>query len=527
MTSTELNPFANSGFFVSTADTWTPFKMSYEGFAGGGKTFTMCCVALGIWQAEGKTGSVLLQDTERSAKFIVPFFRQFGLIEGKNFFVTHSRSLQRWGQILALAEKQRGTIFLTDTVTHIYEEMMVQFEKDNGRKVKYPQDALIIKPMWKEKFSTPFVNASNTHLLFTGRAAFEYTMQTDEDTGKKSFEATGVKMKGDNELLYEPDVVVLMERAQKIENGQVETARHATIIKDRSRIIDGKDYYFVTEKAGKRLTDVELQDGVWRVFEPVYTMLASGNKQTEPETDSDKKLGALFVKGNGEAWYQQRLRAENITKEIGGIYEQWGMGGTGGLEKCLRAVINKVVFDTRTTASLVELHPDQLTEGARVLEYLVRYCASQVEFLETMFKKGEYDNLNQRIAEEKAKYVAELEGLKTGAPSDDDIPEFKVPTNPGLGAVDTSKPISRDDPVTTGEQSAPLSTVAEKAEADKLAEINEAITNAATAKDVDNLINFVYVESIARMSKYRRELVKNLGKLRKARIKREGEGAAA
>lgn len=515
MTTENRNPFAESGLFTKSADVWTPYKMSFEGFAGGGKTFSMCCSAVGIWLAEGGTGNVILQDTEKSAKFIIPFFKKFGLIEGRNFFITHSRDLLMWNKLLGLCEQNRGTIFLTDTVTHIYEQMMVQFEIDNKRKVKYPQDALIIKPMWKEKFSTPFVNAGNTHLLFTGRAAWEYTMQTDDETGKKSFEATGVKMRGDNELAYEPDVVVLMERSQHVD-GRVMVARKATILKDRSRLIDGKEFMFFTEdESGKKYTDEELQKNVWETFAPVYQVLSSGNKHTEPETESEKKMGPLFQKGGGEAWYQQRLRAENIVKEIGGIYEQWGMGGTGGLEKCLRAVINKVVFDTRTTASLVELHPDQLTEGAKVLEYLVRYCASQSEFLEAMFKKGEYDHLNTRVAEEKEKYVAELEGSKTGAPSDDDIPDFTAPAKEEPKAT---KPV---------EEKAAEGVAADKAEADKLAEINDAITNAATAKDVDTIVNFTYVEAIARLPKYRRELVKGLAKVRKAKVTREAKEGGA
>src|SRR5438132_8612331 len=87
------NPFADSGLFQNTADVWTPFKMSFEGFAGGGKTLTMCLIALALWEEEGKKKTVLLQDTERSAKFIVPFFREYGLITGQNFFVTPPRSL--------------------------------------------------------------------------------------------------------------------------------------------------------------------------------------------------------------------------------------------------------------------------------------------------------------------------------------------------------------------------------------------------------------------------------------------------
>jgi len=432
------NPFAASGLFMKSADTWSPFKMSAEGFAGGGKTFTLCCAAVGIWMAEGRTGNVILQDTEKSVKFIIPFFRQFGLIEGKNFFVTHSRDLLVWNKLLNLCEQNRGTIFMTDTVTHVYEQMMVQFERDNGRKVKYPQDALVIKPMWKEKFSTPFTNAVNTHLLFTGRAAFEYSMMTDEDTGKKSFEATGVKMRGDNELLYEPDVVLLMERAQHMEDSRVMIARKATVLKDRSRQIDGKEFLLFTEdEQGKKYTDEQLQKNAWSIFEPVYKILATGNKTVEPPTESDKALGTLFTKGGGEAFYQQRLRAERTVEEIVGVYNQWGLGGSGGAEKSVRAILNNLIFNVRSTAGLVEIHPDRLTAGVDTIDYLSRFAAKHMEFIDKAFNASQFDKITDFFTEAKVKYEEELERAKQSQsptvqlpPSDDDIPEFASKPSP-------------------------------------------------------------------------------------------------
>ena len=426
----EQNPFAASGLFLNTAAIWSPYKASFEGFAGGGKTFTMCCMAVGIWMAEGGKGNVVLIDTERSSKFIVPFLRQFGLIEGKNFFVTYSRDLQRWGQILKVCEENRGTIMMTDTVTHIYEQMLVQFEKDNNRRVKYPQDALIIKPMWKEKFAGPFVNASNTHLLFTGRAAWEYTMQKDEDTGKKEFNATGVKMRGDNELAYEPDVVVLMERAQHID-GRVMVARKATILKDRSRLIDGKEFMFFTEdEDGNKLNDQQLQSQVWATFEPVYKVLASGNRSEQPQTESEKAMGPLFVKGSGEQFYAQRLRAERTAEEIAGVYNEWGLGGTGGVEKSVRAILNNLVFGVRSTAALVEEHPDKLAAGVETIDYLSRYTAKNMEFIQQSFKANQFDKIKEFLAEAKTTYEKERYAAKHDHPAiqqppeDDDIPEF-------------------------------------------------------------------------------------------------------
>src|SRR5262249_7285861 len=203
----------------------------------------MCLIALALWEEESKKKTVLLQDTERSAKFIIPFFRQYGLIEGKNFFVTPSRSLVDFLRVLELANQHRG-IFLIDSVTHLHEEMLRQFSEKEDRPIKYPGDAMILKPMWKEQFSTPFTDADNCHILFTGRAAWEYKMEVNEETGKKEFNQTGVKMRGDNEMAYEPDVVVLMERMQDVTRKGIKPYKRATILKDRARLIDGKQFNF-------------------------------------------------------------------------------------------------------------------------------------------------------------------------------------------------------------------------------------------------------------------------------------------
>lgn len=491
------NPFASSGLFVSTANVWTPFKMSFEGFAGAGKTLTMCCIALGIWEAEGKTGNIVLVDTERSAKFIVPFFHQFGLIEGKNFFVTHTRDLQRWGQILAMAESVRGTIMLTDTVSHVYEEMMIQFERDNGRKVKYPQDAMIIKPMWKEKFSTPFLKANNCHLLFTGRAAWEYTMQEDEDTGKKSFNATGVKMRGDNELAYEPDVVVLMERLQKITTDGVETARCATILKDRSRLIDGQQFIFKAFEPGK---DKEGQARVWQQFEPVFKLLASGNQTAQPQTEADKAMGPLFQKGNGEAWYQQKLRAERTVEEIKGVFEQWGLGGTGAVEKAIRANLYMLIFNNRTTAALAEMKPDELQAGFEVIEFLARYVARNMEFVEKMFKSGEHEKLHAYLADAQKEYLEHMAQAPTLESQSDQIPDLDVPTEPKPTAKQSAQELAFET-------------------------IHSGIMNALTQAQADELFNVTYAGQIAAMELPERKRLNQARLARKRQIKNGGQAA--
>jgi hypothetical protein len=488
------NPFASSGLFVSTADVWTPYKMSFEGFAGAGKTLTMCLVALGIWRAEGKKGHIVLVDTEKSAKFIVPFFRQHGLIEGQNLFVTHTRSLQRWGEILALCEKTRGTIMMTDTVTHVYEEMLVQFERDQKRKVKYPGDAMLIKPMWKEKFSNPFTQAGNCHLLFTGRAAWEYTMSIDEETGKKSFDATGVKMRGDNELAYEPDVVVLMERAQQVIDGQVEVARRATILKDRSRLIDGGVYYFTPTHTWK-----QGENRVWEVFAPVYQLLASGN-QAAPKNDADKNLGPLF-QGNSQDYWERRRQVDILLEEIDGVYQQW-IPGSGAAEKQLKSFIFQLQFNTSSKSALAERPPAELRRGLEAIEHLAKYVAKHIDHLEKMHKAGEYENIQQFLSEEKSRYETGGTAPMAPPPADDDqIPEFGSP--------------SEKQPAT--ELAAKAAAAVEKVKTDPVQTMSELFAAANSVDEIEQ-IREGFAPIIATLDPEIREQVEGLAEDRRAEL---------
>jgi hypothetical protein len=417
------NSFASSGLFQSTTDVWTPLKMSYQGFAGSGKTLTMILTIVGIWAEEGKKKIVCLQDTEKSAKFIVPFLNHYGLVEGKNLFVTSSRSLIDFGKILELCNREHG-IFMIDTVTHLYEEMLRQFSEEKQRPVVYPGDAMVLKPEWKKQFTTPFVDAQNCHVFFTGRASWEYTMEINEETQKKEFHATAVKLRGDNELAYEPDVVVLMERLQDIQKRGVVTYRRASILKDRSRLIDGKQFIFRPQNpTNDKLWDFE---PVWKVFRPVWKFLAAGNPVEQKQIPEPTPMGPLFSKGNAEGYYERRRQVDVLLEEIDGVYQQW-IPGSGGMEKQLKSIIFNLQFNTRSKSALAERSPAELKKGLDAIEHLSRYVAKNYELLEKMYDKGEYENVTQFLTDGKNRFDKGETAAPVPAASpvdDDEIPEF-------------------------------------------------------------------------------------------------------
>jgi hypothetical protein len=410
------NPFQASGLFQSTTDVWTPFKLSLEGWAGGGKTLTLGLIILGIWIEEQKKKTVVLQDTDHSAKFMVPLFKHYGLIEGKNFFVTESRSLIDYQNILGLCEKEHA-IFMIDTVTHIHAEMLAEFSAEKKRPVQYPGDAFVLKPEWAKRFTEPFVEAKNTHILFTGRAAWEYGMQINEETHKKEFGPTGVKMRGDNELAYEPDVVILMERLQDI-GESVRTYRRASILKDRSRQIDGKFFDFWPQEGDKAHWDYE---PVWKVFRPVYKFLVAGNPPDQKITPQQTPMGPLFAAGNAELFWERRRQVDVLLEEIDGVYNQW-IPGSKGLDKQLRTIIWSTVFNTRSKSALAERTPGELKAGLDAVEHLARFVASKHDELGQMYDSGDYAGMTQLLIGEKNRYDKGPAPEKP--PADDDVPDF-------------------------------------------------------------------------------------------------------
>lgn len=398
------NTFSKSGLFVRTADVKRPFKMSLEGFAGAGKSFTMAQVVLGVWLAEGKKKKVVLQDTEDAAKFFVTLFAKHGLIEGENFFVTPSRSLGDFGKILKLCEEE-DAIYCIDTVTHLHENMVQEYLTKNKRTKLLLQDYMVVKPMWKELFSTPFVR-SRCHIFFTGRAAWEYGMEENEETGKKEFFKSGVKMRGDNEVAFEPDLLVLMERVQKIEDGDVKIARMATVLKDRADLIDGKTFI----------------NPAFSDFEPVYRFLMSGGQEAKGQIQ-ETPIGIQGV--SDYDYWDRRKKVDIFLEEIEGLFSSY-LPGQGPKEKKVKADIFFTVFQTRSKTVIEEMSPDTLADGKRAIEFLLNDLTSKGEWLAKMQE-------DKKQAFDLAKYIRErYDAWKMGQiVQDDDIPIFSADSDKG------------------------------------------------------------------------------------------------
>lgn len=230
--------------FKPVENTIAFFKAGFMGEAGSGKTHTSATTAIGLVQYLRKRGlpegnkPVFMLDTENGRSWVKPLFDDAGI----EFHAYSTRAFKDLVPAVREAEKDAALLFV-DSVTHFWEDLktsyMARLSAKRGREVTDLefQDWNYIKSRWRT-FSDAYVT-SNLHCILCGRLGHEYE-QTVDDRGKKKIEQTGVKMQAEKGLGYEPNILVWMERDLNLNTR--EQTRTATILKDRSRRMDGKTF---------------------------------------------------------------------------------------------------------------------------------------------------------------------------------------------------------------------------------------------------------------------------------------------
>ena len=225
-------------FFIPAGNNKPYIKMALEGFAGPGKSFTPAVLAIGLHKRIGSTKPVILFDTEKASKFLKNMFDDAGielLVRESNTLTDLKETMRR------LREEEISDILIIDSITHIYEDFIESYKKKVNRTALQFQDWGVIKPVWQKEFSRPLVN-DPYHILFCGRAGDAYTNEINPDTGRREILKSGIKMQGEKNTAYEPDILILMERYEDILTDKKVIYREATVLKGRSQIIDGKTF---------------------------------------------------------------------------------------------------------------------------------------------------------------------------------------------------------------------------------------------------------------------------------------------
>lgn len=228
-----------SGLFKPASNMQAYLKAGLMGFAGDGKTYTASELAIGLVQLMRERGlpagdlPVAFLDTETGSDWVRPRF------EAANIGLLQARTRAFSDLKAAIREAETSSsVLIIDSITHFWRQLTEEYAERKGRKRGLEfQDWAWLKGEWG-KFTDLFVN-SNCHIIMCGRAGFEYDF-FENDAGKKELQKTGIKMKAETETGYEPSILILMEKHRDMETGRV--WRTASILKDRSALIDGKTF---------------------------------------------------------------------------------------------------------------------------------------------------------------------------------------------------------------------------------------------------------------------------------------------
>ena len=281
---------AIDNFFMPVANTKPYFKAAFEGFAGSGKTYTASLVAIGIHKRIKSTKPVIIFDTEKASKFLKNIFQENGI----ELLVREARSLADLKETMRRMRQDKvADILIIDSISHVWENTVESYKKKVNRIGLQFQDWGVLKPMWKAEFSDPLVS-DPYHIIMCGRAGYEYENEINQDTGKREIYKSGVKMKVEGETAYEPDILVLMERFEEVLGKDKSVWREATVVKDRSTLIDGKTF----------------KNPEYRHFAPAIEEML--NNPTENTSSKEMDSSGLF---KTEEDKQEYIRMKKITLE--------------------------------------------------------------------------------------------------------------------------------------------------------------------------------------------------------------------
>ncbi len=225
-----------NNFFMPVANTKPYFKAAFEGFAGSGKTYTAALIAIGLHKKIKSKKPVVIFDTEKAAKFLKRLFNEAGI----ELLVKESRTLADLMETMRLLRDEKASdVLIIDSITHVWDDTVEALKRKKNRVNLQFQDWGILKPQWKREFSDPLVR-DPYHIIMCGRAGYEYSNEVNPETNKREIYKSGVKMKVEGETAYEPDCLVLMERFENVTGAKKKISRYATIVKDRSTLLDGK-----------------------------------------------------------------------------------------------------------------------------------------------------------------------------------------------------------------------------------------------------------------------------------------------
>ncbi len=324
--------------FASTLASENSFiKASFGGFAGSGKTRTSAEFIAGLYKKAELKKPLLIIDNEKGSRFLVPFFKSYGI-------ETMVKETVHLADILKAFEYVGEDIdcLFIDSLTKVWYQFVRDYKKNNNRVFMTLQDWGKVLPDWQEKFADVFVQLEG-NCVFTGRGGYTYDMEEREEGGrtKKEFVKSGVKMKMAGETPFETDLNVWMGIEQEMtEDNKPHIWREALIIKDRSGLIDGQTF----------------KNPTFKDFEPVVDYLLTVDKGEIQKASDTTNLSAK------ESYDDRRKQREIIFEKWEAEFQKRQLG-TGKEEKAIKALMIEKCWGTLSTKEMEGFPVEKLQHG--------------------------------------------------------------------------------------------------------------------------------------------------------------------
>jgi hypothetical protein len=377
--------------FAPATPTTAYLKAGFMGKQGAGKSVTGGLLAIGLVKYLQHLGvdyaakPVAFFDTELGSDWLIPTFEEVGI----PLVVAKKRAFADLVEAVKWAEAN-ASVLIIDSITHPWRELQESYLKTKKRSFLQIDDWSYLKgPHGWQQFTDLYIN-SKLHIIMCGRAGDDTEQYTDEN-GKRQFEKVGVKMKTETETGFEPSLLVLMERDMDLRTKK--PAHTATIVKDRSMLLDGKDFTFQGyDEDGNGLPTEALVRQTWAAFAPHIKRLNIGGQHVGVQAQGDS---THLIKTEKRDW--QPVQRKIVLGEIQDLLVEH-VGGQAAADKKRRIELLRACFD-----------------------------AGWVEIEETMALpdlRAGYDLLHQELTGKPSKYSSALKVDATPANLNDSLPEF-------------------------------------------------------------------------------------------------------
>lgn len=327
-------------------------KVGILGFAASGKTHLAALIAMGLAKQIGSKKPIAFFDTETGSDFWIQRFGDSGF----KLLRTKRRAFQDLMATIDEAEKHCD-ILIIDSISHVWKNFLEGYMSRLRRTRLQFQDWNVIKPEWG-KLTDRYLN-SKLHIIMCGRAAFEYDYFEDEETGKKELMKTGTKMRAENEMGYEPSLLLELERVTPKSGRPGQGITHRChVIKDRYDLIDGLSF----------------DDAGYENFKPFFDALNLGGDHVGINTESSS--AEMFdAQGQTEAYRKEKRKTQLLEDLKGALLSAFP--STGADDKKAKVDMMFAVFSTRSWTAIESKSIPALSEGLDMMKKEIIFFKAQ------------------------------------------------------------------------------------------------------------------------------------------------------